>query len=110
MIKLQWVRWLSRTSLSAAAWLLPLTITDHVMAADAATAPSTQPLGLLGTAKIAMQGKEYARAIKDIDEYLRSKPKDVAEAQYLKALALHYDGKYTPSIDAAQVILDQYKD
>ncbi len=91
-------------------FLMLLAIVSGAWAADPAPVPATQPLSALGKAKIAMQGKDYAQAIKEIDTYLLLKPKDSAEAQYLKALALHYDGKYAPSIEAAQVVLDGFKD
>ncbi len=71
------------------------------------TVPATQPLA---RARQAMQARDYARAINELNADLASNPRTAAEALYLKALALHYNREYAPSIQAAQVVLDQHKD
>ena len=68
--------------------------------------PTTRPEGFLVAAKSAMQARDYTAAVEQLDKYLAGspKPKDADEAAYLKALALHYAGKYAESVEVADAV------
>ena len=73
-------------------------------------AAAAKPATPLAQAKAAMQGKTWEQALPLLEAHLQAKAPDADEAQYLKALVLHYQGQHEPAIAAADVVLTQYKD
>ena len=75
--------------------------------------PTTQPTALTN-AKVALQAKQYAEAVKLLDTYLAIPDLGPAaaadEALYLKALALFYDGKSALAVEVADRVLKDFKD
>ena len=62
----------------------------------------------LADIKSNMQAKQFDKAVAAADAYIKTKPKDADEAQYLKALALHYGKKADDAIKATDQLIAQY--
>jgi len=73
-------------------------------------AEAPDPSAKLISGRAALQAGQYDAALKTLDEYLATKPKDADEAHHLKAVAFFHHGKYAEAAVAADNVIKEFED